>query len=158
MAEVEARLLHRFAEVFESELVEAPPAHETVSVVVTNPSRDRVLLLQRTEARGGFWQPVTGRVEAGERPDVAARRELFEETGFEATVHPIDTPHAFAWGPLAGTPRVAREAPFMATVPTTDVRLDPSEHVRFEWVGPDEAMRRVPWAGLARSVRTATRR
>jgi lipoyl(octanoyl) transferase len=158
MAEVEAAIVRRFGDVFESVMTAAPPAHETVSVVVTNPARDRVLLLLRTEERGGFWQPVTGRVEANERPDVAARRELLEETGFEAPVHPIDTPHAFAWGPLVQAPRVAREFPFMATVSSTEVRLDPSEHVRFEWVAPDEAVRRVPWAGLARSVRTATRR
>ncbi|MDX2009045.1 MAG: lipoyl(octanoyl) transferase LipB [Myxococcaceae bacterium] len=158
MAEVEAQLVRRFGEVFESAMSEGGAPVETVSVVVTNPSRDRVLLLQRTEARGGFWQPVTGRVEAKERSDVAARRELAEETGFEAPVHPIDTPHTFAWGPLAGTPRLAREVPFMASVSQTAVRLDPAEHVRFEWVTPDEAVRRVPWAGLARSVRTATRR
>jgi hypothetical protein len=38
-----------------------------------------------------------------------------------------------------------------------EVRLDPAEHDGFAWVTPDEAVRRVPWAALARAVRSATR-
>ena len=40
----------------------------------------RFLVLQRPEARGSLWQPVTGNVEAGEELLKAAQRELFEET------------------------------------------------------------------------------
>jgi ADP-ribose pyrophosphatase YjhB (NUDIX family) len=48
---------------------------------------DRFLLVERgrAPARGRFAFPG-GRLEAGESPEEAARRELFEETGLEAGV------------------------------------------------------------------------
>ena len=42
----------------------------------------RCLLLHRIPQRGGFWQGVTGGGEWGEGLPDAARREMFEETGF----------------------------------------------------------------------------
>ena len=41
----------------------------------------KVLLLRRTPQRGGWWQAVTGSVEAGEGLEAAVRREVFEEAG-----------------------------------------------------------------------------
>ena len=40
---------------------------------------DDVLLVQRSDT--GEWAPVTGIVDPGEDPGVAARREVLEETG-----------------------------------------------------------------------------
>lgn len=158
MGEVEARLVHHFGEVFESELAAGAPPTQTVSVTLVSRARDRVLLLKRTEARGGFWQPVTGRVQAGERADHAAVRELKEETGLDEAVEPLELPHAFSLGPLDGAPKVAVEHPFLARLdPAAPVRLSP-EHEAFEWVSPEVAVARVPFEGLKRAVRAATRR
>ena len=44
----------------------------------------RVLLTERAD--NGRWAPVTGIVDPGEHPGVAARREVLEETGVEVTV------------------------------------------------------------------------
>lgn len=43
-----------------------------------------VLLVRRAD--NGAWTPVTGIVDPGEEPAVAARREVLEETGVEVTV------------------------------------------------------------------------
>jgi 8-oxo-dGTP pyrophosphatase MutT (NUDIX family) len=45
---------------------------------------DEVLLVQRAD--NGEWSPVTGIVDPGEDPGVAARREVLEETGIVAKV------------------------------------------------------------------------
>ena len=43
-----------------------------------------MLLAQRADT--GEWSPVTGIVDPGEQPATAARREVLEETGVEASV------------------------------------------------------------------------
>jgi 8-oxo-dGTP pyrophosphatase MutT (NUDIX family) len=45
---------------------------------------NEVLLVQRSDT--GAWSPVTGIVDPGEQPAVAARREVLEETGVQVTV------------------------------------------------------------------------
>jgi 8-oxo-dGTP pyrophosphatase MutT (NUDIX family) len=45
---------------------------------------DQLLLVQRSD--NGQWSPVTGIVDPGEHPGVAARREVLEETGVVVTV------------------------------------------------------------------------
>jgi 8-oxo-dGTP pyrophosphatase MutT (NUDIX family) len=47
--------------------------------------RDRELLLVR-RSDNGEWSPVTGIVDPGEEPGVAARREVLEETGVAVSV------------------------------------------------------------------------
>jgi 8-oxo-dGTP pyrophosphatase MutT (NUDIX family) len=59
-------------------------------ILVLDPN-DHLLLLfdDRDEERGGFWYPPGGRIEEGEKPEQAARRELIEEIGLEADVGPL---------------------------------------------------------------------
>lgn len=158
LAEVEASVVRHFGDVFESSIERAPEPEPTVSVVVVTPDRSRVLVLRRTAARGGFWQPVTGRVGAGERPDQAAARELREETGLEAVVAPVELPHAFAFGPLREKPVVAREHPFVARAPGPVAPTLSNEHDAFEWLEREAAVERMPFEGLRRAVKAATRR
>lgn len=156
LAEVEARIIHHARDVFELEPTTPPEPLRTLSVTVREPG-GKVLLLQRTDARGGFWQPVTGKIEVGETPEQAASRELTEETGLRGLeVKPLDYVHAFALGTPdeVRAPKVCVEAAFSARVPEpVGVQLDPTEHQRFEWVSADEAKQRVPFAGLARAIR-----
>jgi lipoyl(octanoyl) transferase len=152
---VEPVIARHFGDVFEAQLLEPPAPTPTVAVVVTSPE-GRVLLLRRTQARGGFWQPVTGRVEPGEHPGDAAQRELVEETGFTVTPRSLDYTHAFAWGE-ASPPRVALEHAFSAQVPAgAEPTLARDEHDAFEWVSVAEAVARLPFEGLKTSVRRAT--
>ena len=152
VAEVEDRIAHHFREVFECDVTRAPEPRRTISVVVTRDD-GKVLLLQRTPERGGFWQPVTGKVEAGESPAQAAQRELREETGLQSVVAPLGYEHVFAFGE-AVPPCLIRETAFSARE-SEAVRLDPTEHVVLGWFTREEAMAKVPHAGLARAISLA---
>lgn len=149
VAEVEERIAHHFEAVFDCEVTAGPELRRAVSVVVTRED-GKVLLLQRTAARGGFWQPVTGKVEPGEMPLQAAQRELREETGFQIEVKPLGYEHAFAFRDLR-PPDLIRETAFWAQAPG-EPRLDPTEHVAFGWFTREEARSKVPHPGLAKAI------
>lgn len=151
--EVEARIAHHFSEVFECEVTRAAEPTRTVSVVVRRDD-GRVLLLKRTEARGGFWQPVTGHVEKGESPAQAAQRELREETGLSSAVAPLNYEHSFCAPVPVGAgvaPRLLRETAFVARG-NGPAELDSREHTEAAWFSVAEAVSLVPFAGLKRAL------
>lgn len=160
-AEVEDRLAAHLADALGRAREEAAPDYRTVSVVPVG-ADGRVLLLRRSEARGGFWQPVTGLIEAGESPPAAARRELREETGADAPVEPLGYRHAFALEPglRPGTPpglAVAEETAFAARLPPGFACRLSHEHAEHAWCTPAAALERLRFPGLRRAVRLATR-
>lgn len=122
-----------------------------VSVLVLIHTADmQVLLLERSD-KPGFWQSVTGSLEAGESFLDAAIREVREETGLEAgrfledwgmsNVYEI-YPHwryRYAPGVVHNTEHVfGMELP--QSLPVT---LSPREHLRYEWVDWRDAAARV---------------
>jgi lipoyl(octanoyl) transferase len=162
-AEVEDRLARHLAEALGRDAVPSRgPDLRTVSVVPVG-ADGRVLLLRRSASRGGFWQQVTGRLERGESPEDAARRELREETGADVPVVPLDYRHAFALDPSLnrvrpGTLALVEETAFAARLPPAFAPVLSGEHEEHEWVGPAEALARLRFAGLRRAVRLALAR
>jgi lipoyl(octanoyl) transferase len=158
--EVEEALARHFCTVFEGERQEPAAAPlKTVSVVLMRGqgAQARVLLARRIPERGGFWQILTGRVEAGESAAEAAARELEEETGLRLPVTPLDYRHAFALGEQL-PPRLVEETAFAAWCPEDQtVRLGP-EHDAQEWVEASVALERLPFLGLREAIRRAVRR
>jgi lipoyl(octanoyl) transferase len=158
--EVEERLTARLGEALERQVVAGAPDLKTISVVVVR-SDGKVLALKRIPERGGFWQPITGRLEPGEAPEAAAQRELSEETGFDAPVRALAYRHAFGLDPSVnrvrpGTVVVGEEVAFAAAVPAgAEPRLS-HEHSEHLWLTPAEVLERIPFAGLRRAVRLAT--
>ena len=63
----------------------APSHKRPESVLVVVYSADSQVLMLRRHEPPTFWQSVTGSLEWGEQPEQAARRELVEETGLDAT-------------------------------------------------------------------------
>lgn len=110
------------------------------------------LLLKRIERREGFWQGVTGGIEQGEELDEAARRELFEETGFvPLKIERIDFSYSFPvadeWKHLyAPDVKEIVEYVFVAFVDAgTEPVLDPYEHDQYKWCGIREALELLTW-------------
>ena len=150
--EVEGVIALKAGEVWESETSELLPELQTVSVTLQRED-GRVLLLKRRAERGGFWQILTGRIEAGESPLQTAAREVHEETGFSPRldeIRELGYAHGFALGGRV-PPLFARETAFAATV-SGEPRLS-DEHDEHRWCTPDEALQLLPFAGLRRAVR-----
>lgn len=63
-------------------------------VFVKNPSF-KVLILKRIPEKSGYWQPVCGGVENGEKQTDAVIREVFEETGINNIRSIIDLDSRF---------------------------------------------------------------
>jgi lipoyl(octanoyl) transferase len=155
LAEMQHLLERAFAEVFEATLIEAPAPKQTVSVYVTRKGSEgpELLLLRRRPGRGGFWQPVTGKVELGESTAKAAKRELHEETGIQATPRSLDYVHTFGWGD--GSPSlILEECAFAADFDEPTVALS-DEHDAMEWCSLPTALERLPFAGLREGARRA---
>jgi lipoyl(octanoyl) transferase len=138
------------------------PDLRTVSVVPLG-ADGRVLLLRRSASRGGFWQQVTGRLERGESPEAAARRELLEETGADVPVVPLDYRHAFALDPSLNRVRpgalaLVEEIAFAARLPPGFAPALSDEHAEHAWVAIEEALALLRFAGLRKAVRLAAAR
>lgn len=103
----------------------------------------RTLLLQRGEGTRctGAWEGVHGRIEAGERPEEAAVRELREETGLTpARLYNVGVQPFY----LPSMETVTLSVVFAALVDGTEITLGP-EHVRWEWLTIDDALGRLAW-------------
>ncbi len=124
----------------------------SVLVVIHTPALD-VLLIERAD-KPGYWQSVTGALDAEDEPLAAtARREVLEETGIDIAqvggtlrdwglenvylIYPVWR-HRYAPGVTHNTEHV-----FGLTVPAgTPVALAPREHVASTWLPGREAAER----------------
>lgn len=120
-------------------------------LVVVHTLALEVLLLERAD-RPGFWQSVTGSCQEGETLEDTAVRELAEETGLDARRYRLVDwkrenryeiyprwRHRYAPGVTHNTEHV-----FGLTLPLPlPVRLEPREHLRYQWL---------PWQKAAGAV------
>ncbi|BDG06671.1 lipoyl(octanoyl) transferase LipB [Anaeromyxobacter oryzae] len=157
--DVENRLAAHLGAALGRVRVDAGPDLRTVSVAAMAED-GRVLLLRRSAARGGFWQQVTGRIEPGETPEAAARRELHEETGADVPVVSLGYRHAFALDPSVNRVRpgavvVVEESAFAARLPPGFSPRLSDEHAEHVFLPLPDALARLRFAGLRRAVRLA---
>ncbi len=112
--------------------------------------RWRVLVLRRSSGRSpGSWETVHGKIEPGERPPDAARRELREETGLtDARLYSI-TVNPFY---IHATGAVQLAVVFAVFVDTDAVTLG-VEHDTSEWLSPTAAHRRFTWPRESEALR-----
>jgi dATP pyrophosphohydrolase len=120
-------------------------------LVVIYTTSNEVLLLERKD-HPGFWQSVTGSLDAVDEPRIeAAARELFEETGIDASKLPPNSlqsmnqqiqyeiypqwRHRYAEGVTENT-----EHWFKVQLPNrVPVTLAPREHTAYQWQPIDVA-------------------
>lgn len=100
------------------------------------------LLLKRNHELGGYWQPVTGFIEAPETNRQAALRELQEETGVEIYESIFDPKHYFFFD-MNGIP-CSVSVLAVKVGPETDVSLS-YEHTEYAWLPYNKARKRLYW-------------
>ena len=108
--------------------------HESVSVVIRNQRGDVLLIRNRRYTTGRLeWEVPAGRVETGEPPENAARRECLEETG--CTLRELQ--YLCFHNPSNGMSDLKMHI-FAARVDTEDAILDTNEITAKQWFSPDE--------------------
>lgn len=119
---------------------------ESVLVVVHTPALDVLLIRRADVSEGDFWQSVTGSKDfAGEDLAETAVREVLEETGIDARApgcmltdwHLENVYEIYPRWRARYAPGVThnRERVFGLCVPAgTPVRLNPREHVDWQWL------------------------
>ena len=104
----------------------------------------RVLTLRRAVGTRctGAWEIVHGRIKHGERPDVAAIREVLEETGLA-----VDRLYSITVNPfyLVSTDSVEMAIVFAAVVLPGAKPSLADEHDAWQWLAPDEASALLAW-------------
>ncbi|HYW92031.1 MAG TPA: dihydroneopterin triphosphate diphosphatase [Gammaproteobacteria bacterium] len=137
---------------------------ESVLVVITAPG-DLVLLMRRRQP-AGFWQSVTGALEAGETPAQAARREVCEELGINPGSAIADCRLRFRFPILpawrhryAASLRTNLEHVFhLPARRAFRPRLNPAEHTQWAWLPGPEALARAASETNRRAIRHCLRR
>jgi 8-oxo-dGTP pyrophosphatase MutT (NUDIX family) len=113
-----------------------------------------VLTLQRAAdgKRPGSWETVYGKVDAREKPEKAAVRELREETGLEPRSLYSVTVSSF----YLHESRTIQMCMTFAAFVSDDAEITLSEeHQRFEWLSVDDACDRFTWPREAHALRDA---
>src|SRR5450756_2431182 len=136
----------------QSLMTQIVPGVVEVYVIRHNAGDWRVLVLQRSPdaSRPGSWELVYGKIDAGERPERAAVRELREETGLEVQALYNVTVNSFYLHTAQTIQMSIVFAAFVGEGP--EVTLS-DEHQRFEWLSVDEACDRFTWPRAARGLR-----
>ena len=128
----------------------------SIQAIIFNASNE-ILLLQRADNKN-YWQSVTGSLEKNEAPIEAAIREIFEETGINASEHLFfnfsknnqylifkEWKHRY--------PKFQRknvEHLFgLQLKNNTPIIINPAEHNAYKWVSFDEALTNVfSWTNI----------
>jgi 8-oxo-dGTP diphosphatase len=103
-----------------------------IAIVAVIDGDGHLLMIRRVngdDSNAGKWEFPAGHVDGGERPEIAAVREVFEETGLEIYLMPwsIDLPT-----------KAGKAAQFLGFVANGDIKPEPNlaedEHDRHVWI------------------------
>lgn len=123
-----------------------------VSALVLIHTEDLQVLIMERADKAGFWQSVTGSLEAGETPRQAAIREVLEETGLHAEQYELqdwqvaNTYEIYPHWRYRYAPGVSHnvEHQFGLLLPAAlPISLAPDEHVQYLWLDWRLAAQRV---------------
>jgi len=130
-----------------------PPAKYIDVFPVAQTSKGlQFLLLRRQQSNTypGIWQPVSGKLKAGETAWQAGLRELKEETGCSPeNFYTLDHVSTYY---LQASDEIVQVPAFLAEVSLQTPRLN-HEHDAFEWLRLDQAVARASWNPYRQALR-----
>jgi type II secretory ATPase GspE/PulE/Tfp pilus assembly ATPase PilB-like protein/8-oxo-dGTP pyrophosphatase MutT (NUDIX family) len=139
---------------FEQAVTKIHPGVIEIFVIKHNGGDWRVLVMQRgvDSKRPHSWETVYGKIDAREKPEKAALRELREETGLEVeSLYNVTVSNFY----LHHSHTIQMCITFAAFVADdAEVTLS-DEHNRFEWLTVDGACDRFTWPREAHALRDA---
>jgi dATP pyrophosphohydrolase len=105
------------------------------------------LLLKRQKQ--GFWQPVTGGMEEGEKRIEALKREVSKETGIKNVVRIIENVHYdefWVFFKREARQHLIKEYVFGVEVsPNEKIVIDEKEHSEYRWCSFQDALNLLKW-------------
>jgi len=108
-----------------------------LSSAIIKDKKGRILLIKRsgTKSYKGYWQLPEGKLEDGENPQDALKREIKEELGVEIRSMKL---LKIAASPIEakGIKYLACRAMFLTKILHQDFKLS-TEHSEYRWFGPD---------------------
>lgn len=118
----------------------------------------KVLVFKLIPRRGGFWQPVTGKVEEGESYAEGALREAEEESGlkFERQPQYLGLESRFPGRDGYTVSEKAFFLPIFGGEEPPTPKLDGKEHDDSEWLSLEDAAGRVKWPGNKAAIERAS--
>jgi 8-oxo-dGTP pyrophosphatase MutT (NUDIX family) len=132
-----------------------------IAVFLVRRKRSEVLLLHRVPRLGGFWHVISGGIDPGETWEVAAERELLEETGLQFT----DVQRCGNTISSYAVPRIGKGPLKAVSAGSVDVRcmlaeVRPDfipilnwEHDEFRWCSTTDAPLLLRWPNIADALR-----
>ena len=143
-----------YEQINEGGMTKITPGVIEVFVIKHNGGDWRVLVLQRAAEgkRPNSWETVYGKIDARERPEKAAVRELDEETGLKPTALYNVTVSSFH---LHDSRTIQMCIAFAALVDDDCIVELSDEHQRFEWLTLHGACDRFTWPREAHALRDA---
>jgi dihydroneopterin triphosphate diphosphatase len=145
-----------YERIAEQSMTKITPGVIELFVIQHNDGDWRVLTLQRAAdgKRPGSWETVYGKIDAREKPERAAVRELREETGLAPESLYNVTVSSFYLHASNTIQMCITFAAFVAK--DAEVTLG-EEHQKFEWLTLDDACERFTWPREAHALRDARR-
>jgi lipoyl(octanoyl) transferase len=161
--EVRTSLALHLAEILAIDPVPAAEPSQSISVTVWRRGSDgpEILMMLRCPSEGQWWSSVTGMIEPGETPEMAANREVMEEAGLSGNLIAMELQHTFWLNPqqqslpdIGQTPQEQAEPLFntetcfqMEVPANSKVDLNTTEHSEYRWCTPNEALTLMSWEG-----------
>jgi hypothetical protein len=114
------------------------------------------LLLKRIDERKHFWQPVTEAQAGSEDIGITLKRGLHAQIGVDHVKHLSQETYSYEW--YTGGQR-GRDIVFAIEIHSkTEVVLDKTRYLEYQWLSYDDALDMVKWSGNKESLRRLMKR